>query len=370
MKFAALAYKTLNIGDDLQSFSIINLVNGVDCFLDRECLADAYLDSPHHLVMNTWYKLGNDTRLPSRRINPIFHGFSVGNDELFDKRFLNYISNFSPIGCRDLWSVDFLKKNGIDAYWSGCSSIFAGSFLKNITERTDTILNYDVPSAFLKKYAPPEIFSKLITSTNHVPYFGRDDALYRFGQVERFLRKLASAKLVITRRLHIALPCIGLGIPVIVFPDERLSNSRRRFSGVERMLPIYFQQDVESGQKIDWNPKPAIIHQEITEAFEKLKEMIVVKKDSESCFNSELSFNLDKKLRLSSAKFGNRPHRVFISMPGYHRELRIEDINGKEITTDLELFHGLNNINASVYIQNLDSHTPVKIGYLNKLRVN
>ena len=57
------------------------------------------------------------------------------------------------------------------------------------------------------------------------------------------------AKLVITTRMHVALPCIAAGIPV-VFARDMFSF---RFSGIDRIARIYTEEQYDS---IDWNPKP------------------------------------------------------------------------------------------------------------------
>ena len=52
------------------------------------------------------------------------------------------------------------------------------------------------------------------------------------------------AKLVVTTKLHCAIPCLGMGIPVIL----TLENIDYRFSWVEKLLPIYTEWNT-----IDWS---------------------------------------------------------------------------------------------------------------------
>jgi hypothetical protein len=66
----------------------------------------------------------------------------------------------------------------------------------------------------------------------------------------------ARAKLVITTRLHCALPCLALGTPV-VFLHERYAEDRR-FDGLREYLRGY-GPDAQSAD-IDWeNPRPTDI---------------------------------------------------------------------------------------------------------------
>jgi hypothetical protein len=63
----------------------------------------------------------------------------------------------------------------------------------------------------------------------------------------------ANARLVITRRLHMALPCIAMGIPVVlahVCADGDVEEAR--FAGLDKIVRVYKPKEFDS---IDWNPK-------------------------------------------------------------------------------------------------------------------
>src|SRR5262249_6824839 len=66
------------------------------------------------------------------------------------------------------------------------------------------------------------------------------------------------ARLVITTLLHCALPCIGMGIPVVVFLprpqyDFQETSDSERFSGLMRIAPVHRFADTGD---VDWNPRP------------------------------------------------------------------------------------------------------------------
>lgn len=65
-----------------------------------------------------------------------------------------------------------------------------------------------------------------------------------------YLREYAEkARLVITTRLHCALPCVAMGVPVILMKDK----FSFRFTTLARYVHVYTRDEFES---IDWNPKP------------------------------------------------------------------------------------------------------------------
>ncbi|WP_199626120.1 polysaccharide pyruvyl transferase family protein [Rhizobium sp. OAE497] len=366
MKTALLGYKTKNIGDDLQSFSLLNISNTVDAIVDRDCLADAYLAGKHQLVLNTWFKLGNDNRSPATNIAPIFFGFALGDENILDTKLRDYLKAHEPIGCRDIWSAERLNEAGIDAYWTGCSSIFAGNFIVKPSSRTG-IFNFDVPLEFLEKIAPASILKQIETTSNHVAPASQHDQLQRFSLVDRFLRLLASAELVITRRLHIALPCIGLGTPVIYLPDERLSFSRRRASGVDKMIPVYFQSDVEAGLAVNWEGQPPrSISEPILQHYERLKARLGRSgengKKPEEIYGREF-------IRISNRRFGTRPGRIFLSLPGLDREVRIEYCCDKFIDTDVRYFSGIERLSLNVQHEKSNSFSRPTVGTLNTLMI-
>src|SRR5690606_18727181 len=62
---------------------------------------------------------------------------------------------------------------------------------------------------------------------------GKHSEEQRFKEAERFLNIFSKAKLVITSRIHCALPCLALGTPVIFINYGFSNNSdQSRFKGI------------------------------------------------------------------------------------------------------------------------------------------
>ena len=63
---------------------------------------------------------------------------------------------------------------------------------------------------------------RFLCLTNRVRPGDYPDAAARFAALRRRLRVLRSASLVITNRLHVAMPCLGLGVPVVMVEADEL----------------------------------------------------------------------------------------------------------------------------------------------------
>ncbi|KAF0174915.1 MAG: hypothetical protein FD160_3253 [Caulobacteraceae bacterium] len=95
----------------------------------------------------------------------------------------------------------------------------------------------------------------------------------RLAEVHRRMRLLAHAELVITRRLHVALPCVGFGTPVLTLPNPGISDARHRFSGYEEFLPILWPED-EPGKFDFENPSISAVSAELENAYAKLVQAL------------------------------------------------------------------------------------------------
>ena len=68
----------------------------------------------------------------------------------------------------------------------------------------------------------------------------------RRDAAETLLKRYRAASLVITSRLHCALPCLALGTPVVFLHS---STTDPRFRGLERLIRIH-----DGSTPIDWSP--------------------------------------------------------------------------------------------------------------------
>lgn len=286
MKYGLLTYKTANLGDEIQSLAAKKFLPRVDAFLDRDNLNMVKYGEKIKVIMNGWFTLKNGKWLPSADIKPLFISFHISEQSeglLFSKtQFLEYLKEHQPIGCRDYYTVTLLQKNGVEAYFSGCLTLT----LENCAnERPKEILLVDLSKEVIKAL-PKQIFnnaSKLshwgysprikkirIFMNNNVEaiiniirtvkldflaskilqLFAVMNKLEKLNEAEVLLKKYSEASLVVTSRLHCALPCVALGTPVIFIPPN---PNDVRFKGYQDFLKIYSLYDIET---IDWNSIP------------------------------------------------------------------------------------------------------------------
>ncbi len=229
----------VNLGDYIQSLAAWQFLpkNCKPRLIDRDKLK-LYSGPNVNMIMNGWYFLNKDNEYFSKKINPVFVSFHINNTECLNKKTINYLKKHQPIGCRDKNTQRLLERIGIKAYFSGCLTTTLGiSYKVNDKERNDSIIFCDYkfgkcPQAdeFLKSMKNYD-FSK-IEFTTHT-YTKNSSHEKRFEEARKLLKKYARAKLVVTSRIHCALPCLAMGTPVILIPK---AYDHKRFDGIYELL--------------------------------------------------------------------------------------------------------------------------------------
>jgi len=282
-KYGLLSYSTKNIGDEIQSLAARQFLPKVDVFLDRDKLNEVKSDKKIKLIMNGWFTEKPKNWPPSPDIDPLFIAFHLsekGLKEMTSKESIEYFKKHEPIGCRDYHTRDILIKHGVDAYFSGCLTL---TFEKKSPTRSDEILLVDLEREGIKinelpknlvsksKIFDHKIFNmhpKMTEVRKRRGFIRRSiDPTYkfmfsdgkridkRFKLAERYLERYARAKLVITSRIHCALPCLAMGTPVI-FIHKNMQDPR--FGGLLEYFRNYTPEEFKKKvDKIDWvNPLP------------------------------------------------------------------------------------------------------------------
>lgn len=220
---------------------------------------------------------------PSDSIFPVFWGFHISDwndswDHFLSPDSLEYLKQHEPIGCRDLYTTNRLRNAGINTFYSKCLTLI-------FPRRKKTPLNgwnivVDVPIDL-----PPFIKDSAIYISHKIsPYISEKD---KIDQAKKILSLYKShAKMVITTRLHCALPCVSMGIPVIFLGKP---NDYRISINNDIGIKIYnlshdilskgkdnYIQEVEKIWKIvDWEPQIIDFEEEkliIIEGFKKFLE--------------------------------------------------------------------------------------------------
>lgn len=267
-QLGVFAFATRNLGDEMQSFAVLSHVDRVQTFLDRDALPEFRGGAHTSCVFNSWFMQGDDFRRPSGDIEPLWHGFAAGRPQVTSGEWLGYLREQPRVGCRDLYTTRLLADVGVNAYWSGCLTLFLGEALKvPATERRGVIF-VDVPHE-AERVIPRQIVERAVRLSTFPAPDIINKPLERWASLGRMADLLARAELVVTRRLHVALPAASFGTPVVVFPDGAISQARRRFSGYESVLPVVYLDELDTAAgRIDWkNVPPAVIPRELLGAY-------------------------------------------------------------------------------------------------------
>lgn len=271
MKYALITYinvkNSFNVGDYIQSLAAKQFLPHVDTYINREELSQ-YNDKPAKIIMNGWFTHKPKTWIPSDNLVPLFVSFHINSNRAHDMlsaEGVEYLRKYEPIGCRDYHTLRLLEQKGIKAFFSGCLTltldnyrcslprenkiyivdplyglpnkdrIFSGvrGFIKGII-RGD-IWHIGAAEKFMK-----EIFSESLL--NNAEYIKQEPSSQYYTEEEKFLladsllKKYSKAKLVITSRIHCALPCLAMGTPVIYLNAFEQEFDACRMEGISELF--------------------------------------------------------------------------------------------------------------------------------------
>ncbi|PIP87352.1 hypothetical protein COW81_00735 [Candidatus Campbellbacteria bacterium CG22_combo_CG10-13_8_21_14_all_36_13] len=284
--YGLLKYSTNNIGDEIQSLVARQFLPRVDILLDRDKLNKVRSKQKIKVIMNGWFTHLPENWPPSEAIEPLFISFHITPSAIkimTTEKSLAYLKKHAPIGCRDLYTQNILRSHSIDTYFSGCLTL---TFHKNRDKVAKHIFVVDLEKNDLSEL--PTTMIKDATYTNHYSilpitgsvtlflskllrrYYFLTDKLktesllkifikkielwfcgifsnnFKFNKASEVLDLYKNASLVITSRLHCALPCVAFGTPVI-FLSRNIENVRFK----EYMEYFITKSDIASVSDID-----------------------------------------------------------------------------------------------------------------------
>ncbi|MGE8683689.1 MAG: polysaccharide pyruvyl transferase family protein [Acinetobacter sp.] len=276
-KFGILVYEELkgrfNIGDYIQSLAAQSFFENYTAKINRE--KSAYYDGDEiNLIMNGWFTHTTTNEwIPSEKIKPLLISFHLNHSSvpyLLNKEGIEFFKKNQPIGCRDEFTVNEFKKRGIDAYFSGCLTLTLDRYKKSNVKRegiyiVDPLYDYPQKMYIMESYKSliksmlngdifktkkiekhmKKIFSQeLLEQAEYITQvLPGDKYTYeeKFKIADSLLEKYSTAKLVITSRIHCALPCLAMGTPVIYINGFDSFFDTCRFEGI---LELFNRVDV------------------------------------------------------------------------------------------------------------------------------
>jgi polysaccharide pyruvyl transferase WcaK-like protein len=170
--------------------------------------------------MNSWNIIEKGNRKVPSNIYPIYLSYHISNIKNIDSITLNNLKKNEPIGCRDKFTQKYLQKKGINSYFSSClTTTLDINFAVNQIERTNDIIFVDFRFG---EFPKADKFIKSLKAYNfsNIKYKrhmikSQYSHLQRFKIAKQLLDQYARAKLVISTRIHGALPCLALKTPII-----------------------------------------------------------------------------------------------------------------------------------------------------------
>lgn len=243
---------------------------------------------PVKVIMNAWWMWNYDKWPPAKIIDPLpisMHISPLHFEEMLSGDGLRWFKEHEPIGCRDNGTIQRLQSKNIQCYYSGCLTLTLGKTYKPIdsdarkgicfadpffiTPKTKkqqirTLLHFFRAPLTILKLSRKKFFSKsgynnsfpfrkyrfiktiMMASAFHRQYstFFSDSVLCASDYVthikivhknvdsnasliadaDKMIKYYQTRKLVVTSRIHAALPCLAMETPVIYMESNNVEN--------------------------------------------------------------------------------------------------------------------------------------------------
>ena len=285
---------TKNIGDYIQTLSVIKLIDQDYKILNRESL-NTYQEKARKVIINGWFMEHPHNFPPSNSLNPLFISFHISpsaSKQMLNNRTINYLKKYEPIGCRDEYTQTLLQSYKVKTFLSSCITLtlqksdFTSSSYKGnraliigafdrLKPNIETnkgfykmlVSSIKAPYKFLNYQIKKTIFYNLLKKQNLKLNFESQIVKKKISShsqgielAEKVLQKIANSDYVITSRIHSALPAVAMGKKVI-FINEGLDhiNHSSRLAGLESFFTSIKLNEIRmlnfDSTKIDMNHK-------------------------------------------------------------------------------------------------------------------
>lgn len=259
-KYGVITYNSINIGDEIQSVAASRFLPQIDEYVYREQINNFIPKNKTltKLIMNAWWMWKPENFLPSKWIEPLLISMYVRppiRSEFLTPVVRNYLISKGPVGCRDMSTYEWLQKESIPSYFSGCLTL---TLQRNYNiPRKDYILCVDADKTVVDKIRtltnrPVYSMSRMLS-----PYY---NSKQRMTVAKLVLRAYHDAALVVSPRLHVILPSLAMETPVLRIISDRgkYVGEQGRYMGYEEFLnSVNTDIGLEELENYDFNnPQP------------------------------------------------------------------------------------------------------------------
>lgn len=263
-----------NIGDEIQSLASVSWLPFVDVRVERDDLlahsSGAFPEKSIKTFMNAWYGSSDMKWPPSKSIDPILLAMhlepSVYDIFSSEPSLAFFGDSTSVVGARDTSTESFLADTGIRTFFSGCMTLTMYPVINHKKKETPVCEYMLVDISQVAHQLLPEKVKQNTACTVSHHLEGDADTIFnahnRFITAFKMIERYSSAKVVITSRLHAALPAASLGVTVIMIQSQSLPGggpgiNNIRFSGLDTIFFTVEEDSIQSQlQNFTWDNPP------------------------------------------------------------------------------------------------------------------
>jgi hypothetical protein len=311
--YAVFSYaNSVNLGDEIQSIASIKLLKhfGIDvnCYIDRdlhtrkwkckdrlELVGNSYNNTLNttkkiKLLHNGWLDGSYMTWHSEADVDPLLISVHI-NETIKDQsykwldehkiKFKSLVDAgyaeilHTDIGARDIHTYTKLIRSGFptNVYLSGCITMTLGVTRRKRNERNERKRNgiylSDVSKNSLRKYVPDDLLLRAQSITHVYQHDLKAPGVtaVKFAMAKQLLKIYKNAQLVITSRLHCALPCLAYGTPVLYY-HQNAAPTDVRYQGLIDTIPVIGRDLIDYDNVVnvlppDFDSKVNIIMQKV-----------------------------------------------------------------------------------------------------------
>ena len=256
-----VAKRSGNLGDDIQSLAARRFLPTVDEIICRDRISDSSVTRPTKAILNGWYLHNTRYWPPNKNIDPLFISFharparasnsiewicnkvigKASAGSCTDSRFAAYYRRHTTIGCRDTATCNALQSIGVPSFFSGCLTLALPPSSDH--GHREGVLFVDPFSSIPGLTFRPDLWAQLPralrSNAERMTHFHASNNLEtRLKRAGECLDRYRNAALVITSRLHVALPCIAFRTPVIFLNTNYRVSRLSGYEGILTSMPL------------------------------------------------------------------------------------------------------------------------------------